>query len=137
MTSDEDRLYEEQAEIFDRLYGRIDALLERLGRPDTLLGLGDYSIYGDYWGYPQVKVSIGSLELLRPEVVRQMQSIVKDFPGWEIIVAVAVDGHFDDWPDMGLTIRAHEIIDGLQRQYFPREFQDIQYEGSKPGTDKA
>jgi hypothetical protein len=37
---------------------------------------------------------------------------------------------------MGLTIRDHEIIDGLQRQYFPREFQSIRYRGSRPGTER-
>ena len=35
---------------------------------------------------------------------------------------------------MGLTIRKHEIIDGLQRQYFPEEFQSFRYADSKPGT---
>jgi hypothetical protein len=28
-------------------------------------------------------------------------------------------------------VRPHEIIDGLQRQYFPKEFQGIEYEGSR------
>jgi hypothetical protein len=32
---------------------------------------------------------------------------------------------------MGLTVRAHEIIDNLKRQYFPKEFQVIEYEGSR------
>jgi hypothetical protein len=32
---------------------------------------------------------------------------------------------------MGLVIRDDEIVDGLQRQYFPREFQTIKYEGSR------
>lgn len=135
MTTDDDRLYDEQAEIFDRLYDRIEVLLERFGRPDTLLGPGDYSVYGDYMGYPQVKVSIGNLQLLRPSVVKSLRDVLSQFPGWEIVVAIAVRGHYDDWPNMGLIIRGHEIIDGLQRQYFPPEFRDIQYEGGRPGTD--
>jgi hypothetical protein len=136
MTTEEDRIFDEQAEIFDRLYNRIEDLLERFGRPDTLLGSGDYSVYGDYMGHPQVKVSVNNLRLLRPSVVTALQSVLDEFPGWEIVVAVAVRGHYDDWPDMGLIIRGHEIIDGLQRQYFPPEFRDIQYEGSRPGTDR-
>jgi hypothetical protein len=36
---------------------------------------------------------------------------------------------------MGLTIRAHEIIDGLQRQYFPEPYRSFRYEGSRPGTE--
>ena len=98
------------------------------------MGPGDYSIYGDYGGYPQVKISIGNLVLLEPHIVKRLQAIVKDFPGWEIVIAVAVPGHYDDWTDMGLYIRANEIVDGLQRQYFPKEFQGLEYEGSTRGA---
>lgn len=131
----QDVAYQEPEEIFELLYERINELLARFGRPDSLLGLGDYSVHGDYWGHRQIKISIGALPLLRPDVVKLLQEIVREFPGWEIVVAVAVDGHFEDWPTMGLYIRPHEIIDGLQRQYFPREFQDIRYEGARPGTE--
>jgi hypothetical protein len=37
---------------------------------------------------------------------------------------------------MGLTIRRHEIIDGLQRQYFPPAYRHFQYPGSRPGTER-
>jgi hypothetical protein len=133
---DDDAAYIEQNNIFERLYARINKLLEKFGRRDSLLADGDYSVYGDYWGYPQVKVTISNLELLRPNVVNSLRGLIKEFPGWEIVVAVAVDGHLEDWPEMGLYIRPHEIIDGLQRQYFPKEFQDIRYEGGRPGTDR-
>lgn len=135
MTPEEDRQYDEQLEVFVRLRDRIDEFLEQHGRPDTLLGLGDYSAHDDFRGTPQVKVSVGNLELLRPFIVYQLQKIVQDFPGWEIVYAVAVDGHFDDWPNMGLYIRPHEIIDGLQRQYFPKEYQSIEYAGARRGTE--
>jgi hypothetical protein len=62
--------------------------------------------------------------------------IRRGFPGWELVVAVAVPGHYDDWPDMGLYVRLHEIIDGLQRKYFPKEFQNFEYEGSRTGTER-
>ena len=125
-----------QIATFERLVKKIRTLLDRFGGHDSLLAKGDYSIYGDYWGYPQVKVSIGHLDLLRPNVVERLREIVKGFPGWEIVVAVAVRGHYDDWPDMGLYIRPHEIIDGLQRQCFPPEYRTIQYEGARPGTER-
>jgi hypothetical protein len=35
---------------------------------------------------------------------------------------------------MGLYIRPHEIIDALQRHYFPAEFQRLEYEGARRGT---
>ena len=132
-SKDEDSRYEQQLKIFERLVDQINILLKRHGEHDSLKP-GDYSIYDDYWGYPQVKVSINNLKLLQPSIVDGLQKIVKTCPGWEIVVAVAVRGHYNDWPEMGLYIRPHEIIDGLQRQYFPKEFRKIEYVGARPGT---
>ena len=33
---------------------------------------------------------------------------------------------------MGLVISEDEITDGLQRQYLPKKYQSIEYEGSRP-----
>jgi hypothetical protein len=41
-----------------------------------------------------------------------------------------------NWPEMGLIVRSHEIVDGLRRDLFPPEYQNIHYEGSRPGTDQ-
>lgn len=137
MTRDEeDRLYEQQAEVFERLYQRTEDLLQQFGKPDSFYGLGDYSVYGDYWGRPQVKISVGNLEILRPHVIKLLQGLLEEFPGWEFVVAVVDFDHLDDWPEMGLIVHEHEIIDDLRRQYFPPEFQDLHYEGSRPGTDR-
>jgi hypothetical protein len=62
--------------------------------------------------------------------------LVGEFSKWEIMVAVSIPGPGELWPDMGLTVRSQEIIDGLQRGYFPVEFRDLAYEGSRPGTDR-
>jgi len=32
-----------------------------------------------------------------------------------------------------LIIKPHEVIDGLRRQFFPKEYQEIKYEGSRRG----
>lgn len=136
MTPEEERRYDEQYEIFERLRLRIDELLEKYGKPDSLSEIGDYSAHDDFRQSPQVKVSISGLHLLRPPIVYELQKIVKNFPGWEIVVAVVSDNDDNDWPRMGLYIRPHEIIDGLQRQYFPKEFQDIAYVGGRPGTEQ-
>ena len=119
--------YDAQFDIFERLRTEIDELLSQYGRPDSLSGLGDYSAHADFRQSNQVKVSIGNLDLLKPAIVAQLQAIVRKFPGWEIVAAVAIDGHFYDWPDMGLYIRPNEIVDELQRQYFPKEYQNISY----------
>ena len=133
---DEDQLYQQQLEIFEQVYKKVVELLRRFGKHDSLLRLGDYSIYDGYWGHPQVKVSVANLALLHPRVVKSMQQILTDFPDWEFVVAVTVRGPGETWPDMGLIVRAHEIVDGLQRQYFPKEFQSFEYEGSRRGTDR-
>jgi hypothetical protein len=136
MTPEEERRYDEEFDKFERLRGRIDKLLEQYGKPDTLNGLGDYSAHDDFRQSAQVKVCVGNLKLLQPSIVYQLQKIVRDFPGWEIVYSVAVDGHFDDWPNMGLYVRPNEIVDTLQRQYFPTEFQDISYRGSRRAAER-
>lgn len=123
--------YEEQAIAFEQVYERVKKLLRGFGQPDTLLRHGDYLVDGDYFGYTEVVVFVGNLALLRPPVVSKLQQIIQDFPGWQIIVTVAVRGHYDDWPSMGLYVRPHEIIDALQREYFPKEFQNLEYEGAR------
>jgi hypothetical protein len=127
---------QEQAEVFESLRDRVFNLLERFGRPDYLPAQpnGDYSVHGDYAGYPELVVFVSNLQMLRPPVVTALQELVKEFPGWQITVTIAVREHYDDWPHMGLYIRPHEIIDGLQRQYFSKEFQDLKYEGARTGT---
>jgi hypothetical protein len=132
---DDDLRLEEQYSTFLRLRDRIDNLLEQYFRPDSLSGLGDYSAHYDFVQSPQVKVSIANLEMLQPLIVYQLQDIVKEFSGWEIVYAVTVDDHLEDWPDMGLYIRGNEIIDTLQRQYLPKKYQGIEYAGGKLGRE--
>ena len=73
--------------------------------------------------------------MLRPEIIEGLRKLLSDLPHWEIVVAVDLGGDGKHWPHMGLTIRANEIIDGLQRAYFPREFQSLHYEASRIGTE--
>jgi hypothetical protein len=75
--------------------------------------------------------------MLDPKIVNALRLLLREFAGWEIVIAIYVrPPEGDSWPDMGLIIREHEIIDGLQRQYFPPEYRSIQYEGSRVGTDR-
>jgi hypothetical protein len=122
-----------QAATWERLYHSVASVLRQFGVEDSHQS-GDYWIHDSYWGFPQVKVFVHNLALLSPRVVKALQRVLRNFVGWEIMVAVAVRGEV--WPDMGLTIRAHEIVDGLQRQYFPKEYRGFEYEGSRLGTDR-
>lgn len=134
--TDRDRIYHEQLDMFEDLYPRVKEVMKRFGKPDFLPGRahGDYMVHGDYGGYPEVVVYIHNLALLQPAIIEELQRLIKEFPGWQITVTVAPWEHLQDWPSMGLYVRPHEIIDGLQRQYFPKEFQSIEYEGARRGT---
>jgi hypothetical protein len=62
--------------------------------------------------------------MVRPVVVTLLQKSLIGYPGWEIVIAAGSLG--------GLVIRDDEIIDGLRRANLPKEFQTIEYEGSRP-----
>ena len=134
--TDKARDNSEKLKSFENLRDRADGLLQRFGAPDYQphQSHGDYSVHGEFGGYPEVVVFVSNLKMLQPPVINALQDIVREFPEWQITVTVAVRGHYDDWPNMGLYVRPNEIVDGLQRQYFPKEFQDIEYEGARRGT---
>ncbi|HEY1980927.1 MAG TPA: hypothetical protein VGH13_12655 [Xanthobacteraceae bacterium] len=130
---DEDRRYEQQVEIFE--VSSINSMVCLSGSGSTIRSNPEIIRYMTIiWGFPQVKLSITNLKMLQPVIIEGLQQIVKGYSGWEIVVAVAAKGQFDDWPQMGLYIRPHEIVDGLRRQFFPKEFQDLKYPGTRPGT---
>lgn len=123
------------AELWNTLMDRVEDLLEPLGQ-ENHLGNGDYWIYDSFLGHPEVLVYINNLALLEPSVIKQLQQTLGGLPGTQIVVALDVLGAGETWPNMGLKIRQHEIIDGLQRQYFPEQFRNYHYEGSRPGTER-
>ena len=120
----------EQMRIREMLYVRLKDTLDELGREDWL-GHADYWIVSDNWGIPQHKLYITNLDLLAPSVVKLLQGTLTDCPDWEIVVAVDLKVKGCLWPNMGLTIRPDEIIDELQREYFPKQYQWIKYERSR------
>jgi hypothetical protein len=124
-----DDAHEQQMIVWQNLYNRVCDVLEQFGEEDSLKP-GDYWVHDDYWGHPQVKIYINNLKLLEPNIIRSLQAILPEFPGWELVAAVCVRGEGEKWPDMGLTIRAGEIVDNLQRRYFPEEFRAFGYDDS-------
>lgn len=124
-------------EQWNDLYSRIVSTLAPYGIDSGTRDSGDYWIVDEPYGYDQQKVFFFSIRMLDPGIVNALRILLKEFPGWEIFIAMfAHPPEGDTWPEMGLIIREHEIIDGLQRQYFPPEYQSIQYEGSRVGIDK-
>jgi hypothetical protein len=130
MTSDISKR-EEQSKVFDDVCARVRDVMGEFGKEDSFAGVGDYLVGGDYIGFPDVIVFIGKLDLLQPIVVDKLQKIIREYSGWQIIISVAVKGHYKDWPAMGVYVRPNEIIDALERQYFPKQFQSLQYEGAR------
>ena len=126
--------YQEQ---WQDLYELIASTLLPYGVESATSDSGDYWIVDRPYGYDQHNVNVSNLKMLDPKIVYSLQEILRKFSGWEIFITVYIPSSEGvRWPDMGLIIRKHEIIDGLQRQYFPPEYQSIQYEGSRVGTDK-
>jgi len=72
--------------------------------------------------------------MLRPEIVAELREAVSHLSDWEIVVAVDIPGKEGRWPPMGLTIRSHEIVDGLRREFLPPEWQNMAYPDGRPGT---
>jgi len=120
----------EQIRVWELLYVRLKDTLDELGREDWR-GYADYWIVSDNWGTRQHKLYITNLDLLDASVVKRLQKTLADFPDWEIVVAVYLKKKGYSWPDMGLVVRPHEIVDELQRQYFPPQYHGIKYEDTR------
>jgi hypothetical protein len=114
------------------LYDRIREMLRQFGEEDDGTEHKDYFFLDDNLGLWQHKIETSNLEMVKPVVVKLLQTLLQGYPNWDIAIAVGSPEKENAWPAMGLTIRDDEIVDGLQRQYFPKEFQTIAYEGSRP-----
>ncbi|OYX79943.1 MAG: hypothetical protein B7Y77_01215, partial [Bradyrhizobium sp. 35-63-5] len=122
-----------QADTWNRLFDGVSAVLAEYGA-EYFKKSGDFLLNEDNYGWPRIMVSVQNLKMLAPDIIARLRDLLVDLPGWEIAVAVDLPGKERIWPIMGLTIRKDEIIDGLQRQYFPPEFQGLRYAGSRPGS---
>jgi hypothetical protein len=123
--------------LWEELYREITLVLDKYGSSYNFrAGEGDYWIIDEPYGFDQHNVYFCNFKLFEPNIIKELQGLLKKFSGWEIFVTVLIEPEGKDWPNMGLIIREHEIVDGLQRQYFPSEYRSIQYEGSRAGTDK-
>jgi hypothetical protein len=116
----------EQSRVWGLLYEQIRETLQQFGT-ENYLGDADYLVVDDNYGFYQHRIAIQKLHMLRPVVAKSLQPLLREFPDWEIVIAVDIPGKEDQWPRMGLTVRSDEIVDDLQRQYLPMEFLDVQY----------
>jgi hypothetical protein len=119
----------EQERAWAKLHADILETLHHFGVEDQL-GKGDYLLVTDNYGWLRHTIEVHRLHMLQPAIVRQLQALLRKFPDWEIVMAVDVPGTEGLWPPMGLTIRANEIIDDLQRSYLPAEFSTFDIRGN-------
>lgn len=122
----------QQEQEWEALYKLVVKTMAQWG-VDNAFGKGDYLIVDDNYGWRRQKLEVQNLKMFKVEIIKALQSLLKDFPNWAIVMAVDVPGK-EHWPSMGVTIRAHEIIDGLLRKYLPEEFRFLKIPGSRPGT---
>jgi hypothetical protein len=123
----------QQVEIWGHLYEQVINLLAKHGKEDSS-GHADYWVNEDNYGWRRISVGVNDLKMLRPDIVNSLRTLLFELPEWEITLAVDILSKEESWPLMGLTIRKQEIIDGLQREYLPAEYQNVKYESSRPGT---
>jgi hypothetical protein len=121
-----------QEQEWQALYERIVKTMAQWGVNDGV-GNGDYLIVDDNYGWWRQKLEVQSLRMFKVHIIKALQALLKDFPKWTIVMAVDVPGK-EHWPSMGVTIRSHEIIDGLLRKYLPEEFRFLKIPGSRSGT---
>ena len=121
MTDDVDA---EQDREWALLYGRIKALLQQYGEADEGGEEKDYLLVDDNLGLYRHRIETDKPELAQPSLVKSLQQVLAGYPNWEIVIALGEFG--------GLVIRDDEIMDGLRRESLPKQFQTVEYEGSRP-----
>lgn len=123
---------DQQGAEWEALYAEIKTVLAPWGVEDAF-GKGDYLIVDDNYGWNGQKIEIHSVRMLKVPIIEHLHALLNSFPDWQIVIAVDIPGK-EHWPLMGVTIRKHEIIDGLRREVLPAEFEDFKIPGSRPGT---
>ena len=70
---------------------------------------------------------------MRPDIIKSLQGLLKDYPDWEIEISILVpEEDISIEPGEGLTLRDDEIVDALDRTRLPEKYRDLKYEGSRP-----
>jgi hypothetical protein len=126
----ETRLRQERVELFKRLARS----LRQFGRN----GDDYYLLKERSWAYRHLVLTNNPI-ILRSPVPAVLQSLLADYPDWEIVICVAnresnsedVQKYGYEWPESQVVIRDDVIIDCLVRERLPREFHDLVIAGSR------
>jgi hypothetical protein len=106
------------------LHDAITRVLDRFGKKDAR-GKKDYWLVDDNWGPRRHRLLFQNLDLLRIDILHELQSVLAGYPEWCITIQVNVPGTEEIWPGMGVIVYADEIVDELRRDVLPERFRDI------------
>lgn len=120
---------EDQAATWEAMYARLKAVLALHGVEDAF-GEGDYWVLGDNYGFRSNKVVVFKLSILTHELVAALQRTLQGIDDWEIVVAIDIPGTEGRWPPMGLVVCGQQVVDELQRDYFPKEIEIPRFDRS-------
>ena len=123
----------ERDHTWGQLYNGIVGLLRRHGK-ESPTGDGDFWVLDDNYGWCRHTIFLFNLKMLNLDVIARLKQLLDNRSGWEIVLAIDVPGRERDWPPMGVTIRSHEIVDGLSRDHLPEPYRSLVISGSRPGS---
>jgi hypothetical protein len=114
--------------IWQSLHDEATAALDAFGTKDYR-GRADYWIVDDDWGPDLLQVEIKNPRMLRRDAIGALKRVLRNYPGWQIIVRVFARKGEAPLPPMELLISDGRVFDHLNRDYLPAEFRQLTYEG--------
>jgi hypothetical protein len=120
------------ARTWRRFHRKVDQILGAIGRAGSWGDDADYWIVGCEGGLDAVQIDLRNLDLLRSDVLGNLQASLGGDPDWSITISISRPHAGGDMPGM-LTIYANEIIDELERDCLPERFRDVVF--GKLGAD--
>jgi len=110
--------------VWKKLYDAVsDVFSEMLQQ--GMIREADYFVVEDDWGWDIVQTEI-VISPLWPQIARRFQSILSDFPDWQITMQV-MKKYTDKQTGMGIIVSVDGIKDELKREYFPIELRNISF----------
>jgi hypothetical protein len=116
---------------WNELYAQIKGVLLKYGQDD--IDEGEYFVVDEIFSSYVHQIEMHKLHMLQPEIIKSLQRLLKDYPDWEIEISICIpQENISIDPGEGLTLRDNEIVDALDRELLPKEYQNLKYEGSRP-----
>jgi hypothetical protein len=109
---------------WNELYTRIKTVLLPYGADD--MDGGDYYVVDENFENYVHQVEIHKLHMLRPEIIKTLQSVLVGYPDWEIEVSLFIpEADISIDPSEGITVREDAVVDRLDRKLLPDEYRNL------------